>query len=241
MELTMENLNFSARTSTCLRKAGILTVTELTKNSVKELMKIKNFGERSVKEVKEKLNIFSLQLSEKKILVSFEEFENLKLEVASLKNKLKDNKKIICEQISKNNNLKLLLKNEKIESKILQEENLKQKKVLRLAISEDNYFLEKFFNRLTPFFSNYIIDINNNIKTKRQFFDISPYGSTHDEKEEIIKYNKIIDNFLERLTPLIVNHIKKIADDVEIIQPIILKRLKDSVIKSIKEDLSTLQ
>jgi DNA-directed RNA polymerase subunit alpha len=51
----IEELDFSVRTYNCLKKANILTIGELAQISESELMQIRNFGKKSLTEVKEKL------------------------------------------------------------------------------------------------------------------------------------------------------------------------------------------
>lgn len=64
LELSIEDLELSARSSNCLRKAGIQTVSELITKPMKDLMKIKNFGKKSADEINEKLVQYGLKLKE---------------------------------------------------------------------------------------------------------------------------------------------------------------------------------
>ena len=64
LEMNIEDLELSARSSNCLKKAGIKTVGELIGYSEQDLMKIKNFGAKSAKEVIEKLKEYKLTLKE---------------------------------------------------------------------------------------------------------------------------------------------------------------------------------
>ncbi|MDD5455600.1 MAG: DNA-directed RNA polymerase subunit alpha [Candidatus Margulisbacteria bacterium] len=64
MDLTIEDLELSARSSNCLRKAGISKVSELIQRPMKDLMKIKNFGKKSADEINEKLAQYSLKLKD---------------------------------------------------------------------------------------------------------------------------------------------------------------------------------
>jgi DNA-directed RNA polymerase subunit alpha len=64
LEMNIEDLELSARSSNCLKKAGIKTVGELSDYSELDLMKIKNFGAKSAKEVIEKLKEYKLILKE---------------------------------------------------------------------------------------------------------------------------------------------------------------------------------
>ena len=60
----IEELDFSVRTYNCLKKANILTVGELTTISEVDLMNIRNFGRKSLTEVKEKLAAMNLRLKD---------------------------------------------------------------------------------------------------------------------------------------------------------------------------------
>jgi DNA-directed RNA polymerase subunit alpha len=61
-EKKIKDLDFSVRTLNCLRKVGIATVGELIAHSESELMAIKNFGRKSLNEVKDKLAEMGLSL-----------------------------------------------------------------------------------------------------------------------------------------------------------------------------------
>jgi DNA-directed RNA polymerase subunit alpha len=63
-EKKIKDLDFSVRTFNCLRKVGISTVGELIAHSESELMAIKNFGRKSLNEVKDKLQEMGLSLRE---------------------------------------------------------------------------------------------------------------------------------------------------------------------------------
>ncbi len=62
LELTIEDLELSARSSNCLKKANVQTVAELVEMPLEELMKIKNFGKKSADEIDEKLAQYGLAL-----------------------------------------------------------------------------------------------------------------------------------------------------------------------------------
>ncbi len=64
LEMNIEDLELSARSSNCLKKAGIKTVGELIGYSEGDLMKIKNFGAKSAREVAEKLKEYKISLKE---------------------------------------------------------------------------------------------------------------------------------------------------------------------------------
>ena len=59
--MLIEELDLSVRSNNCLKRAGITTVMELTQRSEDEMMKVRNLGKKSLKEVKEKLNEIGLQ------------------------------------------------------------------------------------------------------------------------------------------------------------------------------------
>jgi len=64
MDMRVEDLDFSARTLNCLRREGIATIGQLAGKSDGELMRIRNFGRKSLNEVKEKLASLGLALRE---------------------------------------------------------------------------------------------------------------------------------------------------------------------------------
>ena len=64
--ITIEELDLSVRSYNCLKRAGIATVLELTDRTEEDMMKVKNLGKKSLKEIKEKLAGIGL---------SFKEFE----------------------------------------------------------------------------------------------------------------------------------------------------------------------
>jgi hypothetical protein len=60
----VENLNLSVRTCNCLRNANIQTVKDLISKTEKELLKSKNFGKKSVNEIKDLLDYYGFQLKD---------------------------------------------------------------------------------------------------------------------------------------------------------------------------------
>ena len=58
----IEELDFSVRTYNCLKKANILTIAELIQYTEADLMQIRNFGRKSLTEVREKLVELNLSL-----------------------------------------------------------------------------------------------------------------------------------------------------------------------------------
>ena len=63
-DMTIEELDLSIRSSNCLKRANIQTVIELTQKTEEDMMKIRNLGKKSLKEVKEKLNAIGLGFRE---------------------------------------------------------------------------------------------------------------------------------------------------------------------------------
>jgi DNA-directed RNA polymerase subunit alpha len=66
LEMSLDDLELSARSLNCLKKVGIKTVGELLSYSQGDLMKLENFGAKSLEEVKEKLAEYKLVLKEEK-------------------------------------------------------------------------------------------------------------------------------------------------------------------------------
>lgn len=62
LEKKVEDLDFSVRSLNCLKRNGINTVGELTQLTPEEMMKFKNLGRKSLKEVIQKLNEIGLSL-----------------------------------------------------------------------------------------------------------------------------------------------------------------------------------
>ncbi|MFA6169463.1 MAG: DNA-directed RNA polymerase subunit alpha [Candidatus Margulisiibacteriota bacterium] len=62
LDMSVEDLEFSSRSLNCLKKAGIKTVGELMTYSEPELMKLDNFGEKSLTEVRARLSEYKLHL-----------------------------------------------------------------------------------------------------------------------------------------------------------------------------------
>lgn len=58
--MNIEELELSVRSYNCLKRAAISTVNELTQKSEEEMMKVRNLGKKSLKEVKEKLAALGL-------------------------------------------------------------------------------------------------------------------------------------------------------------------------------------
>lgn len=59
----IEELDFSVRTYNCLKKANIQTIADLVQTTEEDLMNIRNFGRKSLLEVRDKLAQFNLTLA----------------------------------------------------------------------------------------------------------------------------------------------------------------------------------
>ena len=58
--ITIEELDLSCRSYNCLKRANIQTVQELTEKTEDDMMRVKNLGKKSLKEIKEKLSSYGL-------------------------------------------------------------------------------------------------------------------------------------------------------------------------------------
>jgi len=61
--MPVEQLDLSVRTMNCLRRAGIDTVGEIISKGEKELLELRNFGQKSKLELEERLNTLGLSLT----------------------------------------------------------------------------------------------------------------------------------------------------------------------------------
>lgn len=59
-EMSIEELDLSVRSYNCLKRANIITVQELTQKSEEDMMKVRNLGKKSLKEVRDKLKSLGL-------------------------------------------------------------------------------------------------------------------------------------------------------------------------------------
>ena len=64
LETSIEDLDFSVRAYNCLKRAGIHTLQDLVNKSESEMMKIRNLGKKSLKEVLDKIKEMNLSLRE---------------------------------------------------------------------------------------------------------------------------------------------------------------------------------
>lgn len=62
LEMSIEDLDLSVRSYNCLKRAGINTVQELANQTEEDMMKVRNLGRKSLKEVKDKLSELNLGL-----------------------------------------------------------------------------------------------------------------------------------------------------------------------------------
>ena len=62
LETSIDDLDFSVRAYNCLKRAGINTLGDLTEKSELEMMKIRNLGKKSLKEVLDKIRDMGLVL-----------------------------------------------------------------------------------------------------------------------------------------------------------------------------------
>jgi DNA-directed RNA polymerase subunit alpha len=60
--MPVEQLDLSVRTMNCLRRGGITTVGELISKKPRELLQLRNFGQKSFQEIEERLGTFGLSL-----------------------------------------------------------------------------------------------------------------------------------------------------------------------------------
>ncbi len=64
--MTVEQLDLSVRTMNCLRRGGITTVGQILAKGPKELLKLRNFGQKSFQEIEERLAVLELSFPSEK-------------------------------------------------------------------------------------------------------------------------------------------------------------------------------
>lgn len=64
-EMGIEDIELSVRSYNCLRRAGIASLKDLTSKTEDEMMKVRNLGKKSLKEIKDKLSEYGLGFREK--------------------------------------------------------------------------------------------------------------------------------------------------------------------------------
>ncbi len=62
LETSVEELELSVRSSNCLKNTNIKTIGDLTRRSEEDIAKTRNFGKKSLQEIKEKLKEWNLSL-----------------------------------------------------------------------------------------------------------------------------------------------------------------------------------
>ncbi len=62
LEMPIEDLGLSVRSLNCLKRAAVRRVGDLITHSEEDIMKLKNFGQKSLVEIKEKLALYGLSL-----------------------------------------------------------------------------------------------------------------------------------------------------------------------------------
>jgi DNA-directed RNA polymerase subunit alpha len=83
--MPVEQLDLSVRAMNCLRRSGISTVGELVSTGEKELLGLRNFGQKSRQEVQDRLKALGLNFS-----ISMEGEEDEEEDSAPKKNKKKE-------------------------------------------------------------------------------------------------------------------------------------------------------
>lgn len=66
---TIEEMGLSIRSLNCLRRAGIKSLGELMQFTEEDLMRMKNFGQKSLDEIKEKVKSYELEIKERQVNV----------------------------------------------------------------------------------------------------------------------------------------------------------------------------
>ncbi|MGH2811005.1 MAG: DNA-directed RNA polymerase subunit alpha, partial [Actinomycetota bacterium] len=65
LSMPIEDMDFSVRSYNCLKREGVVNLGQLIERSEKDLLDIRNFGQKSIDEVKQKLAEMGLGLSQK--------------------------------------------------------------------------------------------------------------------------------------------------------------------------------
>jgi DNA-directed RNA polymerase subunit alpha len=88
--MPVEQLDLSVRTMNCLRRSNITTVGELIAKGPKELLKLRNFGQKSYQEIEDRLSSIGLTLTPKTEETGEEKKEEAKPKTRGKKKKVKD-------------------------------------------------------------------------------------------------------------------------------------------------------
>lgn len=62
LDMTIEEMDLTVRSHNCLKRAGIVTVSQLTEKTEEDMMKVRNLGTKSLVEIKQKLASLGLGL-----------------------------------------------------------------------------------------------------------------------------------------------------------------------------------
>ena len=62
LEMSIDDMDLSVRSNNCLKRAGILTVEDLTKKREEDMLKVRNLGRKSLDEIIAKLHSYGLDL-----------------------------------------------------------------------------------------------------------------------------------------------------------------------------------
>ena len=65
LDKPIEEMDLSVRSYNCLKRAGIVTVKDLTQKTEEDMLKVRNLGRKSLDEVIEKLREYGLTLKNK--------------------------------------------------------------------------------------------------------------------------------------------------------------------------------
>ena len=84
LNTSVEELELTVRSSNCLKNANIRTIGDLTKKTEEEIAKTRNFGKKSLQEIKEKLKEWNLGLG-------MTDYSVLKTAIAVSENKEEEN------------------------------------------------------------------------------------------------------------------------------------------------------
>lgn len=68
LRMTVEELELSVRSANCLRSSDLNTIGELITKTEQEMLKTRNFGKKSLTEIKEKLKMYNLYLGMKEYI-----------------------------------------------------------------------------------------------------------------------------------------------------------------------------
>jgi DNA-directed RNA polymerase subunit alpha len=88
--MPVEQLDLSVRTMNCLRRSNIATVGELIGKGAKELLKLRNFGQKSYQEIEDRLSSIGLSLNPKVEEEKPAEDENTVAETEAQAEKIED-------------------------------------------------------------------------------------------------------------------------------------------------------